>query len=201
MIVYYYSHGGNTSRFVIDRLVPEILAAGKENGGPGLREDLWLVRVLSSGPRSPMNNLFGELAGAFPQVTDEMRVPHSQIKDGLRQGIPERDLKGALTVWGPNDAREERAIIVVPTYGSLHNGNVPENAMPQAIQDLIENIGADKFEGVVAMGNRNFGRDFAGAGAVTEIPLLAEVELAGNRHEAKFIAESLFAEKENSDVQ
>lgn len=199
MIVYYYSHGGNTSRFVIDRLVPEILAAGKENGGLGDREELWLVRVLSSGPRSPMNNLFGELADAFLQVTDEMRVPHPQIRAGLRQGIPERDLKGAMTVWGPNPDRE-RAIIVVPTYGSLHYGNTPENAMPQAIQDLIEFVGADAFEGVVAMGNRNFGRDFAGAGAVTEIPLLAEVELAGNRHEAKLIAESLFAEKENNNV-
>ena len=61
-------------------------------------------------------------------------------------------------------------------------------------------VGADHFEGVVAMGNRNFGKDFAGAGAVTEIPLLAEVELAGNRHEAKFIAENLFAEKENNNV-
>lgn len=199
MIVYYYSHGGNTSRFVIDRLVPEILAAGKENGGLGDGEELWLVRVLSSGPRSPMNNLFGELADAFPQATDEMRVPHPQIKAGLRQGIPERDLKGALTVWGPHDDKE-RAIIVVPTYGSLHYGNTPENAMPQAIQDLIEFVGADMFEGVVAMGNRNFGRDFAGAGAVTEIPLLAEIELAGNRHEAKIIAENLFAEKENKNV-
>lgn len=199
MIVFYYSHGGNTSRFVIDRLVPEILAAGKENGGLGVREELWLVRILSSGPRSPMNNLFGELAGAFPQVTDEMRVPHPQLSLGMQQGITERELKGALTVWGPHRDKE-RAIIVVPTYGSLHYGNTPENAMPQAIQDLIEAIGADKFEGVVAMGNRNFGKDFAGAGAVTEIPLLAEVELAGNRHEAKFIAENLFAEKENNNV-
>ena len=199
MIVYYYSHGGNTSRFVIDRLVPEILAAGKESGGLGVREELWLVRVLSSGPRSPMSNLFGELAGAFPHATDDMRVPHPQLSLGVQQGISERELKGAMAVWGPHSDKE-RAIIVVPTYGSLHNGNVPENAMPQAIQDLIEMIGADKFEGVVAMGNRNFGRDFAGAGAVTEIPLLAEIELAGNRHEAKIIAENLFAEKENKNV-
>ena len=198
MIVYYYSHGGNTSRFVADRLVPEILAAGKENGGLGDRGELWLVRVLSSGPRSPMSNLFGELAGAFT-VSDQMLVPNPQLSLGVQQGIPERELKGAMTVWGPQNGKE-RAIIVVPTYGSLHNGNVPENAMPQAIQDLIEMIGADKFEGVVAMGNRNFGRDFAGAGAVTEIPLLAEIELAGNRHEAKIIAENLFAEKENKNV-
>lgn len=198
MIVYYYSHGGNTSRFVADRLVPEILAAGKENGGLGDREELWMVRVLSSGPRSPMSNLLGELAGALP-ASDQMRVPHPQLNQGVRQGIPERDLKESMTVWGPHEDKE-RAIIVVPTYGSLHNGNVPENAMPQAIQDLIEMVGADKFEGVVAMGNRNFGRDFAGAGAVTEIPLLAEIELAGNRHEAKFIAENLFAEKENKNV-
>lgn len=198
MIVYYYSHGGNTSRFVTDRLVPEILAAGKESGGLGVREELWMVRVLSSGPRSPMNNLFGELAGAFP-ASDDMRVPHSRLRGDLRQPISEDHLRGAMTVWGPHGDKE-RAIIVVPTYGSLHNGNVPENAMPQAIQDLIEMVGADKFEGVVAMGNRNFGKDFAGAGAVTEIPLLAEIELAGNRHEAKFIAESLFAEKENKNV-
>ena len=198
MIVYYYSHGGNTSRFVADRLVPEILAAGKENGGLGDRGELWLVRVLSSGPRSPMSNLFGELAGAFT-VSDQMLVPNPQLSLGVQQGIPERELKGAMTVWGPQNGKE-RAIIVVPTYGSLHNGNVPENAMPQAIQDLIEMIGAEKFEGVVAMGNRNFGRDFAGAGAVTEIPLLAEIELAGNRHEAKIIAENLFAEKENKNV-
>lgn len=198
MIVYYYSHGGNTSRFVADRLVPEILAAGKENGGLGDRGELWLVRVLSSGPRSPMSNLFGELAGAFT-VSDQMLVPNPQLSLGVQQGIPERELKGAMTVWGPQNGKE-RAIIVVPTYGSLHNGNVPENAMPQAIQDLIEMVGADKFEGVVAMGNRNFGKDFAGAGAVTEIPLLAEVELAGNRHEAKIIAENLFAEKENKNV-
>lgn len=199
MIVYYYSHGGNTSRFVADKLMPEILAAGEESGGLGDRGELWLVRILSSGPRSPMNNLFGELAGAFPQVTDEMRVPHPQLSDGFRQGTLEPDLRGLLTVWGPHGDKE-RAIIVVPTYGSLHYGNTPENAMPQAIQDLIEAIGADKFEGVVAMGNRNFGKDFAGAGAVTEIPLLAEVELAGNRHEAKIIAENLFAEKENNNV-
>ena len=198
MIVYYYSHGGNTSRFVADRLVPEILAAGKENGGLGDRGELWLVRVLSSGPRSPMSNLFGELAGAFT-VSDQMLVPNPQLSLGVQQGIPERELKGAMTVWGPQNGKE-RAIIVVPTYGSLHNGNVPENAMPQAIQDLIEMIGAEKFEGVVAMGNRNFGRDFAGAGAVTEIPLLAEIELAGNRHEAKILAENLFAEKENKNV-
>ena len=198
MIVYYYSHGGNTSRFVADRLVPEILAAGKENGGLGDRGELWLVRVLSSGPRSPMSNLFGELAGAFT-VSDQMLVPNPQLSLGVQQGIPERELKGAMTVWGPQNGKE-RAIIVVPTYGSLHNGNVPENAMPQAIQDLIEMVGAEKFEGVVAMGNRNFGRDFAGAGAVTEIPLLAEIELAGNRHEAKIIAENLFAEKENKNV-
>lgn len=200
MIVYYYSHGGNTARFVADRLVPEILAACEESGGLADREELWLVRILSNGPRSPMNNLFGELANAFPS-RDRIRAPHPQLNDGLRQGIPERDLKGALTVWGPDKNRRERAIIVVPTYGSLHNGNVPENAMPQAIQDLIEIAGADAFEGVVAMGNRNFGRDFAGAGAVTEIPLLAEVELAGNRHEAKVIAENLFAEKENKNVR
>ena len=199
MIVYYYSHGGNTSRFVIDRLVPEILAAGKETGGLGYGGDLWLVRILSSGPRSPMNNLFGELAGAFPQVTDDMRVPNPQLSLEVQQGITERGLKGAMTVWGPYRDKE-RAIIVVPTYGSLHNGNIPENAMPQAIQDLIEMVGAEKFEGIVAMGNRNFGRDFAGAGAVTEIPLLAEIELAGNRHEAKIIAENLFAEKENKNV-
>ena len=200
MIVYYYSHGGNTARFVIDRLVPEILAACEESGELGANKELWLVRVLSSGPRSPINNLFGELAGAFPQATDEMRVPHSQIKDRLRQGASEAEMRGLLSVWGPHGSKE-RAIVVVPTYGSLHNGNVPENAMPQAIQDLIEHIGADKFEGVVAMGNRNFGKDFAGAGAVTEIPLLAEIELAGNRHEAKFIAENLFAEKENKNVR
>lgn len=198
MIVYYYSHGGNTSRFVVDRLMPEILAAYKETDEWADGGELWLVRVLSSGPRSPMNKLLGEFASEF-QATEEMRVPYPQIKAGLRQGILERDLEGLLTVWSPNPDRE-RAIIVVPTYGSLHNGNVPENAMPQAIQDLIEMVGADKFEGVVAMGNRNFGKDFAGAGAVTEIPLLAEVELAGNRHEAKFIAENLFAEKENKNV-
>ena len=198
MIVYYYSHGGNTSRFVVDRLMPEILSACEENDGLGADECLWMVRILSSGPRSPMSNLFGKLAGAFP-ASDQMRVPHPQLNQGVRQGIPERDLKESMTVWGPHND-EERAIIVVPTYGSLHNGNVPENAMPQAIQDLIEMVGAEKFEGVVAMGNRNFGRDFAGAGAVTEIPLLAEIELAGNRHEAKFIAENLFAEKENKNV-
>lgn len=199
MIVYYYSHGGNTSRFVVDRLMPEIFAACDENDRLADGEELWLVRVLSSGPRSPMSNLFGKLAGAFPQDTDDMRVPHPQLSLGVQQGIPERELKGAMTVWGPHSDKE-RAIIVVPTYGSLHNGNVPENAMPQAIQDLIEMVGADKFEGVVAMGNRNFGKDFAGAGAVTEIPLLAEIELAGNRHEAKIIAENLFAEKENKNV-
>lgn len=198
MIVYYYSHGGNTARFVADRLMPEILSACKENDGLGADECLWMVRILSNGPRSPMSNLFGWLGHALPGH-DRMRVPHPQLDDGLRQGVPERDLKGAMTVWGPHND-EERAIIVVPTYGSLHNGNVPENAMPQAIQDLIETVGADKFEGVVAMGNRNFGRDFAGAGAVTEIPLLAEIELAGNRHEAKIIAETLFAEKENKNV-
>ena len=198
MIVYYYSHGGNTSRFVADRLIPEILAACEESGGLGDRNELWMVRVLSNGPRSPMSNLFGELAGAFP-ASDQMRVPHPQLNQGVRQGIPERDLKESMRIWGPHKDKE-RAIIVVPTYGSLHNGNVPENAMPQAIQDLIEMVGADKFEGVVAMGNRNFGKDFAGAGAVTEIPLLAEIELAGNRHEAKIIAENLFAEKENKNV-
>lgn len=198
MIVFYYSHGGNTSRFVTDRLMPELWSAYEENDGLGADECLWLVRILSNGPRSPMSNLFGELAGAVP-ASDRMRVPHPRLGDETRQVAPEEDLKGLLTVWGPhNDG--ERAIIVVPTYGSLHNGNVPENAMPQAIQDLIETVGAEKFEGVVAMGNRNFGRDFAGAGAVTEIPLLAEIELAGNRHEAKFIAENLFAEKENKNV-
>lgn len=198
MIVYYYSHGGNTSRFVADRLMPEIVAAHEESYGPNSGGDLWMVRILSSGPRSPMSNLIGWPAYALPGY-DRMRVPHPQLDDGLRQGVPERDLKGAMTVWGPRGDKE-RAVIVVPTYGSLHNGNVPENAMPQAIQDLIEMVGANKFAGVVAMGNRNFGRDFAGAGAVTEIPLLAEIELAGNRHEAKIIAENLFAEKENKNV-
>lgn len=198
MIVYYYSHGGNTSRFVVDRLVPEILAAGKDSGGLNDGEHLWLVRVLSNGPRSPMSTMFGWHAHALPPSA-RMRVPHSQINVRAGQADSKEALKAAVSIWSP-DSDEERAIIVVPTYGSLHNGNVPENAMPQAIQDLIEAIGADKFEGVVAMGNRNFGKDFAGAGAVTEIPLLAEVELAGNRHEAKFIAEKLFAEKENKNV-
>lgn len=198
MIVYYYSHGGNTSRFVADRLMPELMAACEESDRLADGEELWMVRILSSGPRSPMSNLFGWPARLLPGY-DKMRVPHPQLSEGVRQGIPERDLEESMTVWGPHKDGE-RAIIVVPTYGSLHNGNVPENAMPQAIQDLIEMVGAEKFEGVVAMGNRNFGRDFAGAGAVTEIPLLAEIELAGNRHEAKFIAESLFAEKENKNV-
>ena len=200
MIVYYYSHGGNTARFVVDKLMPELWDACENGARLADGEGLWLVRILSSGPRSPMSNLLGWPAYALP-APDKARVPLSQLNHEVQQGVTERDLKGALSVWGPNDAREERAIIVVPTYGSLHNGNVPENAMPQAIQDLIEHIGADKFEGLVAMGNRNFGKDFAGAGAVTEIPLLAEVELAGNRHEAKFIAENLFAEKENSNVR
>ena len=200
MIVYYYSHGGNTSRFVADRLVPEILAACEENDGLGADECLWMVRIISNGPRSPMSNLHAWDAHVLP-ASNQMRVPHPQLDDKARQVTPEEDLRGLLTVWGPDKNRRERAIIVVPTYGSLHNGNVPENAMPQAIQDLIEIVGADAFEGVVAMGNRNFGRDFAGAGAVTEIPLLAEVELAGNRHEAKFIAENLFAEKENKNVR
>ena len=198
MIVFYYSHGGNTSRFVTDRLMPEIFAACEESDLLADGEDLWMVRVLSNGPRSPMSNLFGELTGAFP-ASDQMRVPHSRLYEDLRQPLSEDELKGLVNVWSPIHGKE-RAIIVVPTYGSLHNGNVPENAMPQAIQDLIEMVGVDKFEGVVAMGNRNFGKDFAGAGAVTEIPLLAEVELAGNRHEAKFIAETLFAEKENNNV-
>ena len=198
MIVYYYSHGGNTSRFVTDRLMPEIFAACDENDRLADGEELWLVRVLSNGPRSPMNNLIGWPAHALP-ARDSMRVPHPQLEESLRSTASEKELKGLMTVWGPKQGRE-RAIIVVPTYGSLHNGNVPENAMPQAIQDLIETVGADKFTGIVAMGNRNFGRDFAGAGAVTEIPLLAEIELAGNRHEAKIIAENLFAEKENKNV-
>lgn len=198
MIVYYYSHGGNTSRFVTDRLMPELWSAYEKSDGPSGHEGLWMVRVLSSGPRSPMSDVFGWPASKLP-VPNRARVPLLQLNEGVLQGIPERDLKGAMTVWGPKDGKE-RAIIVVPTYGSLHNGNVPENAMPQAIQDLIEMVGAEKFEGVVAMGNRNFGRDFAGAGAVTEIPLLAEIELAGNRHEAKIIAENLFAEKENKNV-
>lgn len=198
MIVFYYSHGGNTSRFVADKLMPEILSACKENGGLGTDECLWMVRILSNGPRSPMSNLHAWDAYVLP-ASDQMRVPHPQLDDEVRQVAPEEDLSGLLTVWGPNPDRE-RAIIVVPTYGSLHNGNVPENAMPQAIQDFIETIGADKFTGIVAMGNRNFGKDFAGAGAVTEIPLLAEVELAGNRHEAKIIAETLFAEKENKNA-
>lgn len=199
MIVYYYSHGGNTARFVADKLMPELLDASKGKDWLADKEGLWMVRVMSSGPRSPMSNLFGWPVHQLP-APDKMRAPLPQLSYGVQQGVTERDLKGALTVWGPDKNRRERAIIVVPTYGSLHNGNVPENAMPQAIQDLIEMVGADKFEGVVAMGNRNFGKDFAGAGAVTEIPLLAEVELAGNRHEAKFIAENLFAEKENSNV-
>lgn len=198
MIVYYYSHGGNTSRFVTDRLMPELWSAYEKSDEPSGHEGLWMVRVLSSGPRSPMSNLIGWPAHALPP-RDSMRVPHPQLDESLRPVASENEMKGAMTVWGPKQGRE-RAIIVVPTYGSLHNGNVPENAMPQAIQDLIEMIGAEKFEGIVAMGNRNFGRDFAGAGAVTEIPLLAEIELAGNRHEAKFIAESLFAEKENKNV-
>ena len=198
MIVYYYSHGGNTSRFVTDRLGPEILDACEESGGLDDGKDLWLVRILSNGPRSPMSDLIGWLANEFP-VSDQMRVPYPQLDDELQQGVPERELKRTMAVWGPHSDKE-RAIIVVPTYGSLHNGNIPENAMPQAIQDLIEMVGADKFEGIVAMGNRNFGKDFAGAGAVTEIPLLAEIELAGNRHEAKIIAENLFAEKENKNV-
>ena len=198
MIVYYYSHGGNTSRFVADRLIPEIWSAYEKSSGPIGQEGLWMVRVLSSGPRSSMSDLNGWDAEVLP-APDKMRVPHSQVSSEDWQQVPEEDLKRLVNLWSPN-INKERAIIVVPTYGSLHNGNVPENAMPQAIQDLIENIGADKFEGVVAMGNRNFGKDFAGAGAVTEIPLLAEVELAGNRHEAKFIAENLFAEKENNNV-
>lgn len=198
MIVFYYSHGGNTARFVADQLMPEILSACEENDGLGADECLWMVRILSNGPRSPMSNLHAWDGLVLP-ASNQMRVPHLQLGDETRQVAPEEDLKGLLTVWGPNPDRE-RAIIVVPTYGSLHNGNVPENAMPQAIQDLIETIGADKFAGVVAMGNRNFGKDFAGAGAVTEIPLLAEIELAGNRHEAKIIAENLFAEKENKNV-
>lgn len=198
MIVFYYSHGGNTSRFVADRLMPEILSACEEKGGLGADECLWMVRILSNGPRSPMSNLHAWDGNVLP-ASNQMRVPHLQLDDETRQVAPEEDLKGLLTVWVPNPDRE-RAIIVVPTYGSLHNGNVPENAMPQAIQDLIEMVGADKFAGIVAMGNRNFGKDFAGAGAVTEIPLLAEIELAGNRHEAKIIAETLFAEKENNNV-
>ena len=200
MIVFYYSHGGNTSRFVADRLMPEIMAAREEKEGPASGgEDLWMVRVLANGPRSPMSNFTGWRSSEIP-VGHRMRVPHPQIGKSFRQTTPEEELKDLLTVWSPDTNKGERAIIVVPTYGSLHNGSIPENAMPQAIQDLIEAIGADKFAGVVAMGNRNFGRDFAGAGAVTEIPLLAEVELAGNRHEAKIIAENLFAEKENSNV-
>ena len=198
MIVYYYSHGGNTSRFVADRLMPEILAAYEESHGPNSGGDLWMVRILSNGPRSPMINMFGWPIQALP-VSDEMRVPHARLDEEARQGVSEGVLNGLVNIWGPQSGKE-RAIIVVPTYGSLHNGNIPENAMPEAIQDLIEMVGADKFEGIVAMGNRNFGRDFAGAGAVTEIPLLAEVELAGNRHEAKIIAENLFAEKENKSV-
>lgn len=198
MIVYYYSHGGNTSRFVTDRLMPELMAAYEEKYGSVHEEDMWMVRILSNGPRSPMSNLFGWASHRFP-TSDEMRVPHPQIDDNLREPISEDELRGLMGIWRPT-SDNERAIIVVPTYGSLHNGNIPENAMPEAIQDLIEMVGADKFEGVVAMGNRNFGRDFAGAGAVTEIPLLAEVELAGNRHEAKIIAEKLFAEKENSNA-
>lgn len=198
MIVYYYSHGGNTSRFVVDRLMPEIFAACEESDRLAEGEELWMIRILSSGPRSPMSNLFGWPAHYLP-VPNRARLPLPQLNQGVRQGIPERDLEETMRIWGPHKDRE-RAIIVVPTYGSLHNGNVPENAMPQAIQDLIEMVGAEKFEGIVAMGNRNFGRDFAGAGAVTEIPLLAEIELAGNRHEAKFIAENLFAEKENKNV-
>lgn len=198
MIVYYYSHGGNTSRFVVDRLMPEILAAYEESHGPTSGGDLWMVRVLSNGPRSPMSNIFGWSPKSLP-IHDQMRVPHARLDDGTREPVPERALKGLATIWSPTSDKE-RAIIVVPTYGSLHNGNIPENAMPEAVQDLIEIVGADKFEGIVAMGNRNFGRDFAGAGAVTEIPLLAEIELAGNRHEAKIIAENLFAEKENKNV-
>lgn len=198
MIVYYYSHGGNTSRFVADQLMPEILAAYEEAHGPSSGGDLWMVRILSNGPRSPMSNMFGWPTYALP-VSEEMRVPHARLDEGARQAVPEEVLNGLMNIWGPQSGKE-RAIIVVPTYGSLHNGNIPENAMPEAIQDLIEMVGADNFEGVVAMGNRNFGRDFAGAGAVTEIPLLAEVELAGNRHEAKIIAENLFAEKENKNV-
>ena len=196
MIVFYYSHGGNTSRFVADRLMPEILAAYAEKYGTDHEEPAWMVRILSNGPRSPMSNLFGWASHTFP-TGDEMRVPHARLDERLRKPISEGELRGLMSIWSPN---KERAIVVVPTYGSLHNGNIPENAMPEAIQDLIEMVGADKFEGVVAMGNRNFGRDFAGAGAVTEIPLLAEVELAGNRHEAKIIAENLFAEKENNNV-
>ena len=198
MIVYYYSHGGNTSRFVADRLMPEILSACEENDGLGADECLWMVRILSNGPRSPMSNLHAWDAHALP-ASNQMRVPHLQLDDETRQVVPEEDLRGLLTVWSPALGKE-RAIIVVPTYGSLYHGNVPENAMPQAIQDLIEMVGTDHFEGIVAMGNRNFGKDFAGAGAVTEIPLLAEIELAGNRHEAKIIAENLFAEKENENV-
>lgn len=197
MIVYYYSHGGNTSRFVADRLMPEVLAAYEENYGPSSGGDLWMVRILSKGPRSPMSNMFGWPTYALP-VSEEMRVPHARLDERARQAVPEEVLEGLATIWGPASDKE-RAIIVVPTYGSLHNGNIPENAMPEAIQDLIEMIGAEHFDGIVAMGNRNFGRDFAGAGAVTEIPLLAEVELAGNRHEAKIIAEKIFAEKENNN--
>ena len=158
-----------------------------------------MVRILSNGPRSPMSNIFGWPTYVLP-VSEEMRVPHARLDERARQAVPEEVLRGLMGTWGPISDKE-RAIIVVPTYGSLHYGNTPENAMPQAIQDLIEIVGADAFEGVVAMGNRNFGKDFAGAGAVTEIPLLAEVELAGNRHEAKIIAENLFAEKENSNVR
>lgn len=69
-------------------------------------------------------------------------------------------------------------ILVVPTYGD-HNG---EGMIPHQVKKfLVHN--AKLLVGVIAMGNRNFGNEYAKAGSIIsqkfKIPYLYNVELAG----------------------
>lgn len=81
-------------------------------------------------------------------------------------------------------------ILITPTYGD-HEG---KGMVPHQVKTFLNNeVNAKLLRGVIATGNRNFGKDYAMAGKIIahrfSVPLLYELELAGTKEDIDFVSQ------------
>lgn len=206
MLIFYYSHGGTTARFVMKRLVPELRkqAEGLFSQGEGLDEPITVCRLMADGPQRSLDDLAGVQvsyrnlinASASRSIDHKTFIAPAKIANATKElsmGDTAKNVDLAKALFSPR-SRGEKVIFIAPTYASLHYASVPEMAMPQPVWDMIEHLehqGLAEISGVISCGNRNFGIDFCGSGAVTEYETIAQVELAGDPSQAANIAKQI----------
>ncbi|PCF55018.1 ribonucleotide reductase assembly protein NrdI [Staphylococcus delphini] len=123
-----------------------------------------------------------------------MKVVFYSFTGNVRRFVKRTELDNTLEINETNASEEVTEPFIIVT-GTIGFGEVP-----QPVQQFLE-INHENLKGVVASGNRNWGSNFAKAGATIadtyHVPLLMKFELHGNSQDTTEFKEKVVNFYEN----